>query len=444
MWKKIPDISGLATKTSLNDYLQTSTFNSKVTEVENKIKDTDIIAKSANAKASTIRSDLTDYAKKADVATVITTIKNDYVTNASLTSQLNNLKSQRIATEVTGIDNKIKKNASDILALENKLQEKKDTINENEIGFSIFRGFFSYLQQNNLVYECKVNSFIFNNKKVSKWKSTGVLNRSDYYSMNGIKDTKNETPILKNDEKMYVYLKGSHFQQNNVLTTNNDHVINDNVVNIYVVYKLGPITSRDTTFTIQNALFGAMQITKNADTSKYNYKGYGICFDGSEEFTHVRKRGTFNDTTAGRNVIIFGVDMSFSKHANNKANNIYVMGKDYIQKINELKYTQKECIIETLQTLIKKFVLSLHYNDNNSYLYVNGTQELKFKTKTDQLVKEKLCLGNLSDQWTTSESEKTGLYGKIFDFVVDYEHVAETTKILDMHRYLKTKHSIIS
>ena len=34
---KIPDISGLATKTSLNIYLQTSTFNSKVTEVESKI-----------------------------------------------------------------------------------------------------------------------------------------------------------------------------------------------------------------------------------------------------------------------------------------------------------------------------------------------------------------------------------------------------------------------
>ena len=62
--KKIPDISGLATKTSLNSYLQTSTFNSKVTEVESKIKDTDIIAKSANTKANTIRSNLTAYAKK--------------------------------------------------------------------------------------------------------------------------------------------------------------------------------------------------------------------------------------------------------------------------------------------------------------------------------------------------------------------------------------------
>ena len=123
--KKIPDISGLATKTSLNTYLQTSTFNSKVTEVENKIKAADIIAKSANTKANTIRSDLTDYAKKPDVATDITAIKNDYVTNTSLTSQLNNLKTQHIATEVTGIDNKTKKNASDILVLKNELEKKR-------------------------------------------------------------------------------------------------------------------------------------------------------------------------------------------------------------------------------------------------------------------------------------------------------------------------------
>ena len=107
--KKIPDISGLATRTNLTSYLQTATFNSKVTKVENKIKSTDIIAKSAITKANTIKSDLTNYAKKADVATDITAIKNDYVTNAGLTSQLNDLKSQHIATEVTAIDNKTKK-----------------------------------------------------------------------------------------------------------------------------------------------------------------------------------------------------------------------------------------------------------------------------------------------------------------------------------------------
>ena len=81
--KKPPDVSGLATKTSLNSYLQTSTFNSKVTEVESKIKAADIIAKSANTKANTIRSDLTGYAKKSDVATDITTIKNDCVTKVT-------------------------------------------------------------------------------------------------------------------------------------------------------------------------------------------------------------------------------------------------------------------------------------------------------------------------------------------------------------------------
>ena len=60
--KKNPDVSGLATKTF--NILQTVTFNSKVTEVENKIKDADIIAKSAVTKANAIRSNLTDYAKK--------------------------------------------------------------------------------------------------------------------------------------------------------------------------------------------------------------------------------------------------------------------------------------------------------------------------------------------------------------------------------------------
>ena len=73
--KKIPDISGLTTKTSLNDYLKTSTFNSKVTEVESKTKDADIIAKRAVTRANTIRSNLASYATKADLATDITAIK---------------------------------------------------------------------------------------------------------------------------------------------------------------------------------------------------------------------------------------------------------------------------------------------------------------------------------------------------------------------------------
>ena len=100
--KKIPDVSGLATKssvtilvrnlddridklkindyakkTSLTNYMLTSDFNSKSTELENKIKDADIIAKSAVTKANSVKSDLNDYTKKTDVANDITTIKND-------------------------------------------------------------------------------------------------------------------------------------------------------------------------------------------------------------------------------------------------------------------------------------------------------------------------------------------------------------------------------
>ena len=113
--------------------------------------------------------------------------------------------------------------------------------------------------------------------------------------MNDIENTKKEMPILKNGERLYVYLQGNHFQQDNVLTSSNDHVISKNVVNIYIVYKLDPLAStRDKSFTIQNALFGAMQINKNAtDNSKNNYKGYGICLDERSEFGHTITEGGF-------------------------------------------------------------------------------------------------------------------------------------------------------
>ena len=211
-------------------------------------------------------------------------------------------------------------------------------------------------------------------------------------------------------ERMF-YLQGSHFQQNNVLTSNNHHVINTNVINIYIVCKLDPIaSSRDTTFTIQNALFGAMQITKNADNSKNNYKGYGLCFDERSEFGHTITEGGFTHTTDARNVLLFEVDMSFSVHATNRANNIYVMGTGLTQGIHDTTLYAEKNFYRNFTDFGKKFVLGLHYNGNNSYLFVNGRQELKFKCKTDQLVKEKLCIGNLSDQWTTSESEKTGVW----------------------------------
>ena len=103
------------------------------------------------------------------------------------------------------------------------------------------------------------------------------------------------------------------------------HHNTNNTVNIYIVYKLDPISfSRNTDYTIQNALFGAIKITENADSSKNRYERYDICFN---------KDGTFTsgNITKGKNVLIFGADMSFSSHSTNRANNIYVLGKDFVQ-----------------------------------------------------------------------------------------------------------------
>ena len=237
--------------------------------------------------------------------------------------------------------------------------------------------------------------------------------------MIAIKNASGELPDIKAYGYLYVYLNGNHFQQNM-------QIFNNDITNIYCVYKLNPISSsRDNTFTVQNALFESMQITKNADTSKYKYKGYGICFD---------EGGTFGiaNINNGRNVLVFGIHESSLVHANNKANNIFIMGDGFVQGINDMTLYAEKIYSQNFTQPNKKFVLSLHYNDNDSYLFVNGKHELKFKAKPDQLIKEKLCIGNLSGQWTTSESEKTGLYGNFMDVKFIY----------DMHRYLMIKHDI--
>ena len=118
------------------------------------------------------------------------------------------------------------------------------------------------------------------------------------------------------------------------------------------------------------------------------------------------------------------------------------MGKDFIQGINDTTIYAEKLFHNNFTEFGVKFVLSLHYNGDNSYLFANGRQELKFKAKDDQIISEGLCLGNLSDEWTKSESEKTGLYGNIYHFVVDYKPFVGVDPIYDMHKYLMTKHSI--
>ena len=118
------------------------------------------------------------------------------------------------------------------------------------------------------------------------------------------------------------------------------------------------------------------------------------------------------------------------------------MGDLFVQGINDTTFYAEQVYSQNFTQPNKKFVLSLHYNGNKSYLIVNGKQELAFKAKNDQMQIAKLCLGNLSSDWTTTESQKTRFYGKIYDFVVDYDQATSIGTYYDFHRYLMIKHNI--
>ena len=230
-----------------------------------------------------------------------------------------------------------------------------------------------YKDKSYLTYECKLGSFGFGNdsEDISEWKSTGINNYSSDSNMNAIVDSGGHLPNIKNDGRIHVHLIGNHFQQNKVIIPNNN-----NAINIYCVYELDSIaSSRDTSFTIQNPLFGAMQITKNAtDRDKDNYKRYGICFDERSQFGHTITENGVTYISNGRNVLICGADMSFSVHATNKANHIYLMGYGLTHGINDTTIYAEKKYFKNFTELNVKLVVSLHYNSNDSYLFVNGRQ----------------------------------------------------------------------
>ena len=81
---------------------------------------------------------------------------------------------------------------------------------------------------------------------------------------------------------------------------------------------------------LRNYLFGATEVKKANNTTypqKWQYSGYVLAFDRTDQFTH-------NDGDLARNIIIFGTDISTSRHSTNKTKNILVLGCVFIQKIN--------------------------------------------------------------------------------------------------------------
>ena len=86
--------------------------------------------------------------------------------------------------------------------------------------------------------------------------------------------------------------------------------------------------------------------------------------------------------------------------------------------------------------------MSFHYNGANSYLFVNSTEIVKFKTKDSNIIATPLWLGNISKDWSVDNMKDTGLNGYVYDFSVDYDAIA-VDDIKDIHKYLMKKNYII-
>ena len=87
-------------------------------------------------------------------------------------------------------------------------------------------------------------------------------------------------------------------------------IFHGNIVNIYIVYEITSNYNDSNYPTLENCLFGYVKLAKYADIDKYGYSGYGVVFD--------RKAFFSIGNEIGKNVIIFGVDMSSSTKIDNR------------------------------------------------------------------------------------------------------------------------------
>ena len=83
----------------------------------------------------------------------------------------------------------------------------------------------------------------------------------------------------------------------------------------------------------------------------------------------------------GKNVNIFGSDMSSSVHIDDKNKNILILGEGPTQVLDDTTLTAElKCPINFTHTR-KRFVLNLHYNGSNSFLFVNATKNISIQSK---------------------------------------------------------------
>ena len=161
-------------------------------------------------------------------------------------------------------------------------------------------------------------------------------------------------------------------------------------------------------------------------------------------FERFDRRSSFSFPSGrfGQNVLTFGVHISSSIHIDNKKKYILVLGRGPTQGL-EGTLTAEKIYSINFTVATKKFCLNLHYNGANSYLFVNGTEIIKFMAKDSKIVGSPFCLGNISKDWSTDNMKKAGLTGYVYAFSVDYNAIA-VDDIKDIHNYLIKKNNMIS
>ena len=97
-----------------------------------------------------------------------------------------------------------------------------------------------------------------------------------------------------------------------------------------------------------------------------------------------------------RNIVIFGIDSSNLAHATNKTQNILILGHGLTQKVNNTTIYAEKMYSPNFSAENKTFCLSLHYNGDDSYLFVNGKEVIKFKAKDSEIKANQLTLGSIS------------------------------------------------
>ena len=119
----------------------------------------------------------------------------------------------------------------------------------------------------------------------------------------------------------------------------------------------------------------------------------------------------------GKVVIIFGADMSSYVHVDNKRKNILILDGGPTQGLDGATLIAKSQYPINFTQSWKRFVLSLHYNGSNSFLFVNATKVYQFKAKNSEIKDYALCLGNISKDFTINnmkkKKKKTGLKGVV-------------------------------